>query len=166
MSKDFSLPYTYFTVCLIYSSYIYGWCLFMGRPNWNAWTLNSVRWYAKFIKKKDWWFISFLKFNLFMQKQTLTWYFCWGGDWYETCGLVMWNTDIIFKHGYIMKIPIELSRKKSAYSVYVYGAHDVRLLPNKRLEDDLKNIEIWVSHGLNFYNSLIVLFFIVVYIIL
>ena len=37
-----------------------------------------------------------------------------------------------------MKKPIELSRKKSAYSVYVYGALDV----------DLKNIEIWVSHGL------------------
>ena len=47
-----------------------------------------------------------------------------------------------------MKIPIELSRKKSAYSVYVYGALDVRLLPNKRLNVDLKNIEIWVSHGL------------------
>ena len=48
-----------------------------------------------------------------------------------------------------MKIPIELSRKKSAYSVYVYGALDVRLFPNKRLNVDLKNIEIWVSHGLN-----------------
>ena len=47
-----------------------------------------------------------------------------------------------------MKIPIELSRKKSAYSVYVYGALDVRLFPNKRLNVDLKNIEIWVSHGL------------------
>ena len=43
--------------------------------------------------------------------------------------------------------PIELSRKKSAYSVYVYGA-DVRLFPNKRLNVDLKNIEIWVSRGL------------------
>ena len=60
----------------------------------------------------------------------------------------MWNTDIIFKHGYLMKIPIELSRKKSACSVYVYGALDVRLFPNKRLNVDLKNIEIWVSHGL------------------
>ena len=47
-----------------------------------------------------------------------------------------------------MKIPIELSRKKSAYSVYVYGALDVRLFSNKRLNVDLKNIEIWVSHGL------------------
>ena len=47
-----------------------------------------------------------------------------------------------------MKKPIELSRKKSAYSVYVYGALDVRLFPNKRLNVDLKNIEIWVSHGL------------------
>ena len=65
-----------------------------------------------------------------------------------------------------MKIPIELSRKKSAFSVYVYGALDVHLFPNKRLKDDLKNIEIWVSHDLNFYNALIVLFFIVVYIIL
>ena len=44
-----------------------------------------------------------------------------------------------------MKIPIELSRKKSACSVYVYGALDVRLFPNKRLNVDLKNIEIWVS---------------------
>ena len=41
-----------------------------------------------------------------------------------------------------MKIPIELSRKKS-------GALDVRIFPNKRLNVDLKNIEIWVSHGLN-----------------
>ena len=49
-----------------------------------------------------------------------------------------------------MKKPIELSRKKSAYSVYVYGALDVRLFPNKRLNVDLKNIEIWVSHGLGF----------------
>ena len=47
-----------------------------------------------------------------------------------------------------MKKPIELSRKKSAYSVYVYGALDVRLFLNKRLNVDLKNIEIWVSHGL------------------
>ena len=48
-----------------------------------------------------------------------------------------------------MKKPIELSIKKSAYSVYVYGALDVRLFLNKRLNVDLKNIEIWVSHGLN-----------------
>ena len=46
-----------------------------------------------------------------------------------------------------MKIPIELLRKKSAYSVYVYGALDVRPFPNKRLNVDLKNIQIWVSHG-------------------
>ena len=31
----------------------------------------------------------------------------------------------------------------------MYGALDVRLFPNKRLNVDLKNIEIWVSHGLN-----------------
>ena len=30
----------------------------------------------------------------------------------------------------------------------MYGALDVRLFPNKRLNVDLKNIEIWVSHGL------------------
>ena len=30
----------------------------------------------------------------------------------------------------------------------MYGALDVRLLPNKRLNVDLKNIEIWVSHGI------------------
>ena len=48
-----------------------------------------------------------------------------------------------------MKKPIELSRKKSAHSVYVYGALDVRLFPSKLLNVDLKNIEIWVSHGLN-----------------
>ena len=48
-----------------------------------------------------------------------------------------------------MKIPIESSKKKSEYSVYVYGALDVHLFPNKRLNVDLKNIEIWVSHGLN-----------------
>ena len=48
-----------------------------------------------------------------------------------------------------MKKRIELSRKKSAYSVYVYGALDVFLFPNKRLNVDLKNIEIWVSHDLN-----------------
>ena len=31
----------------------------------------------------------------------------------------------------------------------MYGAFDVRLFPNKRLNVDLKNIEIRVSHGLN-----------------
>ena len=30
----------------------------------------------------------------------------------------------------------------------MYGALDFRLFPNKRLNVDLKNIEIWVSHGL------------------
>ena len=30
----------------------------------------------------------------------------------------------------------------------MYGALDVRLFPNKRLNVDLKNIEFWVSHGL------------------
>ena len=53
-----------------------------------------------------------------------------------------------------MKIPIELFRKKSADSVYVYGALDVRLFRNKRLNIDLKNIEIWVSHGLKLYYKL------------
>ena len=48
-----------------------------------------------------------------------------------------------------MKKPIVLSRKKSAYSVYVYGALDVRLFLNIRFNADLKNIEIWISHGLN-----------------
>ena len=43
-----------------------------------------------------------------------------------------------------MKIPIESSKKKSEYSIFVYGALDVRLFPNKRLNVDLKNIEI---HG-------------------
>ena len=46
-----------------------------------------------------------------------------------------------------MKIPIESSKKKkkkSEYSVYVYGALDGRLSPNKRLNVDLKNIE---NHG-------------------
>ena len=47
-----------------------------------------------------------------------------------------------------MKKSIELSRKKSAYSIYVYGALDVRLFPNKRLNVDLKNTVIWVLHGL------------------
>ena len=47
-----------------------------------------------------------------------------------------------------MKIPIESSNKKSEYSVNVYGALDVRLFLNKCLNVDLKNIEIWVSHGL------------------
>ena len=48
-----------------------------------------------------------------------------------------------------MKIPME-SLKKSEYSVNVYEALDVRLFPNKHLNVDLKNIEIWVSHGLKF----------------
>ena len=39
-----------------------------------------------------------------------------------------------------MKIRIESSKKKSEYSVYVYGALDVRLFSNKRLNVDLKNI--------------------------
>ena len=39
-------------------------------------------------------------------------------------------------------------QKKAAYSVYVYGALDVRLFPNKSLIVDLKNIEIWISYGL------------------
>ena len=51
-----------------------------------------------------------------------------------------------------MKIPIESSNEESEYSVYVYGALDVRLFPNKRSNVDLKNIEIWVSRGLNHFN--------------
>ena len=47
-----------------------------------------------------------------------------------------------------MKISIESSKNKSEYSINIYGALDVRLFPNKRLNVDLKNIEIWVSHGL------------------
>ena len=35
----------------------------------------------------------------------------------------------------------------------MYGALDVRLFPNKRLNVDLKNIEVWVSHGLNHKRS-------------
>ena len=31
----------------------------------------------------------------------------------------------------------------------MYGALDVRLFPNECLNVDLKNIEIWVLHGLN-----------------
>ena len=45
-----------------------------------------------------------------------------------------------------MKIPIESSKNKSEYSVYVYGALDVRLFPNKRFNVDLKNIEIWTVY--------------------
>ena len=43
-----------------------------------------------------------------------------------------------------MKIPIESSKKNPEYSVYVYRALDVCLFPNKRLNVDLRNIEI---HG-------------------
>ena len=39
-------------------------------------------------------------------------------------------------------------QKKSEYNFYVYGALDVRLFPNKPLNVDLKNIEIWVSRVL------------------
>ena len=48
-----------------------------------------------------------------------------------------------------MRLRASHKKKKSEYSVYVYGALDVRLFPNKRLNVDLKNIEIWVSNGLN-----------------
>ena len=50
-----------------------------------------------------------------------------------------------------MKIPIELCRKKSAYSVYVYGALDIRHFPKKRLNVDLKNIEICEKHSTKYY---------------
>ena len=52
-----------------------------------------------------------------------------------------------------MKIPIESFQKKTEYSINIYGALDVRLFPNKRLNVDLKNIEIWVSHGFNNGNT-------------
>ena len=44
---------------------------------------------------------------------------------------------------------IELLKKISEYSVYVYEALDNCLFTNKRLNVDLKNIEIKVSHHLN-----------------
>ena len=47
-----------------------------------------------------------------------------------------------------MKIGIVSSRKKSEYSINIYGMLDVRPFPNKRLNVDLKNIKIWVSHCL------------------
>ena len=43
----------------------------------------------------------------------------------------MWNTDIIFEHGYLMQIPIESSRKKSACSIYIYGGADEVFFPKK-----------------------------------
>ena len=46
-----------------------------------------------------------------------------------------------------MKIPIESFQRKTEYSINIYGALDVRLFPNKRLNVDLKNIEFCVSHG-------------------
>ena len=39
----------------------------------------------------------------------------------------------------------------------MYGALDVRLFPNKHLNVDLKNIEIWVSHGLKYQNLFFIL---------
>ena len=51
-----------------------------------------------------------------------------------------------------MKIPIE-SSKKSKYSINIYGALAIRLFPNKRLNVDLKNIEIWVSHGFKLFKT-------------
>ena len=42
----------------------------------------------------------------------------------------MWNADLIFKHGYLMKIPIE-SLKKTEYSINIYGGLDVPLFPKK-----------------------------------
>ena len=46
----------------------------------------------------------------------------------------MWNTDIIFKHVYLMKITIESFQKKTEYSINIYGALDVRLFPKKSWE--------------------------------
>ena len=45
------------------------------------------------------------------------------------------------KHNMVQMIQKE---EKAEYSVSVYGALDIRLFPNKRLNVDLKNIEI---HG-------------------
>ena len=42
-----------------------------------------------------------------------------------------------------------MTKKRSEYSVYVYGALDNRLFSNKRLNVDLKNIEIMAPHHLN-----------------
>ena len=39
----------------------------------------------------------------------------------------MLNIDIIFIHGYLMKIPIESPKKKSEYNINTYGALDVRV---------------------------------------
>ena len=44
-----------------------------------------------------------------------------------------------------MKKPTELSRKNQ--HIVFTCTLDVRIFPNKRLNVDLKNIEIWVSHG-------------------
>ena len=48
-----------------------------------------------------------------------------------------------------MKIRIELFRKKSACTVYVYGALDVRLFPNKRLNVHLKILKFGFHMALN-----------------
>ena len=48
------------------------------------------------------------------------------------------HIDLLLKRAYLTKIPIESFRKKSEYSVYVYGALDNRLFQNKRLNVDFK----------------------------
>ena len=59
---------------------------------------------------------------------------------------------MIYRHNFQTWISHENTNriipKKTEYSINIYGALDVPLFPNKRLNVDLKNIEIWVSHGL------------------
>ena len=62
---------------------------------------------------------------------------------------------IYFKHGYLMKIPIRSSKRKSEYSVYVCEALNVRLFPNKRLNVVSKNIKIMVSHHLKITRKIV-----------
>ena len=50
---------------------------------------------------------------------------------------------------YLIKKKTVLSSKvKSEYSINIYGALDVRIFLNKRLNVDSKNSEIWVSYRL------------------
>ena len=60
----------------------------------------------------------------------------------------------IFQIGTSHENTNRIIQNKSEYSVYVYGALDVRLYPNKRLNFYLKNIEIWVSHDLNIKSNI------------
>ena len=55
----------------------------------------------------------------------------YAATWHPKYFKVMLNTDIIFKQGYLMKIPIESSKKKSEYSINMYRALDLRVFPKK-----------------------------------